>query len=299
MATTQPIDHSKSSLSIQQAPSELPRIPDDALHRAWRTDPFVSNPQSISTVLSQFFGHIDNAIVIRFLPEDIFKSWVVSFAYRKSLDDMMLLYSILAIGVILSRGPKDTAFEYAQVAHYAQKSLTTASLHLAQSRILLALYNVAVSRFSKANELISYATATGAYLHPNEEIDRSKDADLAVYPFGMTRKCYAETRRRTLRSLFIVERLSPIFPKRPTMIHAEDIHIRLPSDSESFERQLDARMLMFNPYESSFNNFNEKSSDISSHLVEIVHVWSSCQSARPIHQTPLLHHRHFAPLLFD
>ncbi|KJK84895.1 hypothetical protein H633G_11285 [Metarhizium anisopliae BRIP 53284] len=107
--------------------------------RNGRTDPFVSNPQSISTVLWQFFGHIDNAIVIRFLPEDIFKSWVVSSAHRKSPDDMMLLYSILAIGMILSRGPKDTAFEYAQVAHYAQKSLTTASLHLAQSRILLAL----------------------------------------------------------------------------------------------------------------------------------------------------------------
>lgn len=62
------------------------------------------------------------------------------------------------------------------------------------------------SRFSKANELISSVTATGAYLQPNEEIDRSKDADLAVYPFGMTRKCYAETRRRTLW-LFMLERL--------------------------------------------------------------------------------------------
>ncbi|EFZ02028.2 N-terminal binuclear Zn cluster-containing/DNA binding domain-containing protein [Metarhizium robertsii ARSEF 23] len=249
VATTQPMDHSKSSLSIQQSSSELPRIPDDVLHRAWRTDPYVSNPQSISTVLSQFFGHIDNAIVIRFLPEDIFKSWVASSAHRKSPDDMMLLYSILAIGVVLSGGPRDTAFEYAQVAHYAHKRL-----------------------------FATQRSATGAYLQLNEEIDRSKDADLAVYPFGMTRKCYAETRRRTLWSLFMLERLSPLFPKRPTMIHAEDIHIRLPSDSESFERQLDARMLMFNPYESSFNNFNEKSSDITSHLVEIVHVWSSCQS---------------------
>ncbi|EXU94716.1 Zn(2)-Cys(6) zinc finger domain protein [Metarhizium robertsii] len=264
VATTQPMDHSKSSLSIQQSSSELPRIPDDVLHRAWRTDPYVSNPQSISAVLSQFFGHIDNSIVIRFLPEDIFKSWVASSAHRKSPDDMMLLYSILAIGVVLSGGPRDTAFEYAQVAHYAQKSSTTPSLHLVQSRILLALYNVAASRFSKANELISSATATGAYLQLNEEIDRSKDADLAVYPFGMTRKCYAETRRRTLWSLFMLERLSPLFPKRPTMIHAEDIHIRLPSDSESFERQLDDTDAHVQP--------------IRNHLVEIVHVWSSCQS---------------------
>jgi hypothetical protein len=218
----------------------------------------VSNPQSISTVLSQFFGHIDNAIVIRFLPEDIFKSWVASSAHRKSPDDMMLLYSILAIGVVLSGGPRDTAFEYAQVAHYAQKSSTTPSLHLVQSRILLALYNMAASRFSKANELISSATATGAYLQLSEEIDRSKDADLAVYPFAMTRKCYVETRRRTLWLLFMLERLRPLF--------------------REFREATRALMLMFNPYESSFKNFSEKSSDITSHLVEIVHVWSSCQS---------------------
>ncbi|KAK9439468.1 N-terminal binuclear Zn cluster-containing/DNA binding domain-containing protein [Metarhizium brunneum] len=278
VATTKPMDHSKSSLSTQQSSSELPRIPDDVLHKAWRTDPYVSDPQSISTVLSQFFGHIDNAIVIRFLPEDIFKSWVASSAHRKSPDDMMLLYSVLAIGVALSGGPRHIAFEYAQVAYYAQKTSTTPSLHLVQSRILLALYNVAASRFWEANELVSSAAATGACLQLSEEIDKSKDANLVVYPFGMTRTCYAETRRRTLWSLFMLERLSPLFPERPTMMHAEDIYIRLPSDSESFEKQLDARMPMFNPYESSFNDFSEKPSDITSHLVEIVHIWSSCQS---------------------
>ncbi|KHN94609.1 uncharacterized protein MAM_07515 [Metarhizium album ARSEF 1941] len=274
----QPMDYSKSPLSVQQSSSELPRIPDDVLYRAWRTDPYVSDPQSISTVLSQFFGHIDNAIVIPFLPEDIFKSWVASTTYRKSSDDLMLLYSVLAAGVVLSGGPRHIAFEYAQVAHYAQKTSTTPSLHLVQSRILLALYSLATSRFWEANELVSSATAAGACLQLNEEIDRSKDADLAVYPFGMTRTCYAETRRRTLWSLFLLERLSPLFPTRPTMIHAEDIYIRLPSDSESLEKQLDARMPMFNPYESSFHHFNEKPADITCHLVEMVHVWSSCLS---------------------
>lgn len=275
---SQPMDHSKSSISVQRPTTEMPRIPDDVLHRAWRTDPYVSDPQSISTVLSQFFGHIDNAIVIRFLPEDIFKSWVASSVHRKSPEDMMLLYSVLAIGVALSGGPRHIAFEYAQVAYYAQKSTTTASLQLVQSRMLLALYNVAVSRFWEANELVSSATATGACLQLNQEIDRSKDASLTVYPFGMTRTCYAEARRRTLWSLFMLERLSPLFPERATMIHAEDIYIRLPSDSESFEKQLDARMPMFNPYESSINTFTEKPSDITSHLVEMVHIWSSCQS---------------------
>ncbi|OAA51977.1 Transcription factor [Metarhizium rileyi] len=278
IAINQPMDYSKSPRPIHRTISEMPQISEDVLHRAWRTDPYVSDPQSISTALSQFFGHIDNAIVIRFLPEDIFKSWVASSTHRKSPDDMMLLYSVLAIGVALSGGARHIAYEYAQVAHYAQKSSTVPSLHLVQSKILLALYNITTSRFWEANELVSSATAIGACLQLNEEIDKSKEANLAVYPFGMNRTCYAETRRRTLWSLFMLERLSPLFPERPTMIHAEDIYIRLPSDSESFEKQFDARMPMFNPYESNFNNSSEKSSDITRHLIDMVHVWSSCQS---------------------
>ncbi|KAK2603708.1 hypothetical protein QQS21_004084 [Conoideocrella luteorostrata] len=274
----QPMDHSKSPLSAPRPSPNMPRISDDVLHRAWRTDPYVSDPQSISTVLSQFFGHIDNAIVIRFLPEDIFKTWVASTVHRKSPDDMMLLYSTMAIGVTLSGGPKRIAFEYAQVAHYAQKSSETPSLQLVQSRILLALYNVAIAKFQEANELMFSANAAGVCLQLNLELDRSRDTSLTAYPFGMNKACYAESRRRTLWSLFMLERLSPLFPDRATMIHAEDIYIRLPSDSESFEKQVDACMPMFNPYETSLNAVKDKPLDIASYLVEIVDIWSSCQS---------------------
>lgn len=272
------MDHSKLRHSQPRATSELPRIPDDVLHRAWRTDPYVSDPQSISTVLSQFFGQIDNTMIIRFLPEDLVRSWVATSVHRKSPDDLMLLYSILAIGVTLSGGPKHIAFEYAQVSYYAQKSSTAISLALVQSRILLALYYVTTSRFWEANELISAATATGACLQLNQEIERSKDASLTAYPYGMTRAGYSEARRRTLWSLFMLERLSPLFPDRATMIHAEDIYIRLPSDSESFEKQVDASMPMFNPYEPNFSISSERQPDITSQLVEMVHIWSACQS---------------------
>lgn len=273
-----PMNHYKSSLSAERPASDVPRIPDDVLHRAWRTDPFVSDPQSITTGLSQFFGHIDNAIVIRFLPEDIFKSWVSNPVHQRAPEDMMLLYSVLAIGVALSGGPKHIAYEYAQVAHYAQKSLTEPCLQLIQSRILLALYNIAASRLWEANELVSSATATAACLQLNQELDHSRDARLKNYPFGMTRTGYAESRRRTLWSLFMLERLSPLFPDRATMIHGEDIYIRLPSDSESFEKQVDACMPMFNPYETSVGAFADKPSDITCHLIEMIHIWSSCQS---------------------
>ncbi|KAG6032735.1 hypothetical protein E4U41_007151 [Claviceps citrina] len=274
------MDHSKSLLSAERAASDTPRcsqIPDDVLHRAWQMDPFVSDPQAISTVLSRFFGHFDNAIVIRFLPEDVFKSWASSSKHQKGPEDLMLLYSVLACGVALSGGPKHISYEYAQVAYFAQKSLNAPCLQLIQSRILLALYNIATSRLWEANELVSSAIATGACLQLNREVDHSSDAALTKYPFDMTRTGYAEARRRTFWSLFMLERLSPLFPERATMIHSEDIYIRLPSDTESFEKQVDACMPVFSPY-TSISVLAEGPSDITCHFVEMIHIWSSCQS---------------------
>ncbi|KAG5942127.1 hypothetical protein E4U60_007479 [Claviceps pazoutovae] len=273
-----PIDHSKSLNPTERAASETPRIPDDVLHRAWQTDPFLSDPQSISTVLSQFFGHIDNTIVIRFLQEDIYTSWVSSSVHQKGPEDMMLLYSVLAIGVALSGGPKHISYEYAQVANYAQKSLNTPCLQLVQSRILLAVYNIATYRLAEANELLSSAIATGVCLQLNQEIDYQRDIALKDLLIGMNRVGYAEARRRTFWSLFLLERLSPLFPARATMIHGEDIYVRLPSDTESFEKQVEVCMPVFSPHETSVRAFAERPSSITCHFIDMVHIWSSCQS---------------------
>ncbi|KAK1730254.1 fungal-specific transcription factor [Colletotrichum acutatum] len=97
-------------------PIELPRIHEDVLHRAWQSDPYVSHPQSVSTVISSFFVHTVSTMALCFLPETPFKSWLTGNAYTKSPEDLMLTYSILAVGVTLSGGPRTIASEYAQVA---------------------------------------------------------------------------------------------------------------------------------------------------------------------------------------
>ncbi|KAJ3947256.1 uncharacterized protein N0V96_003646 [Colletotrichum fioriniae] len=97
-------------------PIELPRIHEDVLHRAWQSDPYVSDPQSVSTVISSFFVHTDSTMVLCFLPEMPFKTWLTGNAHTKSPEDLMLTYSILAVGVTLSGGPRTIASEYAQVA---------------------------------------------------------------------------------------------------------------------------------------------------------------------------------------
>ncbi|POR37681.1 Putative transcriptional regulatory protein [Tolypocladium paradoxum] len=274
------MEHSKSQAPLQRPPPEiLPRIPDEVLSRAWRTDPYGSDPESISAVLTQFFGQIDNTMIMRFFPEKIFRSWVSSLPHEKSPEDLMVLYSVLAIGVALSGGPKHIAYEYAQVAYYAQKTTAVACLQLVQSRILLAVYYVSTCRLRDASELVSSAAAAAACLQLNQEIERSRDEGLASYPFGMNNVGYCEARRRTMWSLFMLERLNVVLPDRPVMISADDIYVRLPADSESFEKQVEAFMPMFDPDESTVSKLAERPSEITGYLVEMVHIWSTCQSA--------------------
>ncbi|KAJ6438625.1 C6 transcription factor [Purpureocillium lavendulum] len=281
MSLSRPLDHSKAAQpSLHRPPPEiLPRIPDDVLARAWGTDPYGSDPESISAVLTQFFGQIDNTMIMRFFPEKIFRSWVSCPPREKSAEDLMVLYSVLAIGVALSGGPKHIAYEYAQVAYYAQKATTSPCLQLVQSRILLAVYYISTSRPREAAELISSAAATAACLQLNRELEKPRDELLSVYPFGMNVVGYCEARRRTMWSLFMLERLNTLLPDRPIMIHAEDIYVRLPADSESFEKQVEAIVPMFDPDESIVSKLAEKPSELTGYLVEMTHVWSTCQVA--------------------
>ncbi|KAL3957811.1 hypothetical protein ACCO45_008389 [Purpureocillium lilacinum] len=258
MSSSRPLDHSKATPQpLHRPPPEiLPRIPDEVLSRAWSTDPYGSDPESI------------NLPILGLLPPR-----------EKTAEDLMVLYSVLAIGVALSGGPKHIAYEYAQVAYFAQKMTTTACLQLVQSRILLAVYHISTSRPREAAELISSAAATAACLQLNRELEKPRDELLSAYPFGMNGIGYCEARRRTMWSLFMLERLNTLLPDRPIMIHAEDIYVRLPADSESFEKQVEAVVPMFDPDESIVSKLAEKSSEITGYLIEMTHIWSTCQTA--------------------
>ncbi|KJZ80524.1 hypothetical protein HIM_00374 [Hirsutella minnesotensis 3608] len=272
------MSHSKSKPAPLRPPPEiLPRIPDDVLSRACRTDPYGSDPESISAVLTQFFGQIDNTMIMRFFPEKAFRAWASS-AREKSLEDLMVLYSVLTIGTALSGGPGHIAYEYAQVAQYAQRTVAFPCLQLVQSRILLAVYYIWASRHREANELICSAAATAASLQLNHEVSRSAIDESSTYPFGMNCIGYCEARRRTLWSLFMLERINMVLPERPIMINANDIFVRLPADAESFEKQVEAFMPMFDPDETVAPRLAEKPTEITGHLIEMVHIWSNCQS---------------------
>ncbi|PHH79013.1 hypothetical protein CDD80_5866 [Ophiocordyceps camponoti-rufipedis] len=258
-------------------PEILPPIPDDVLSQACRTDPSGPDPDSIGAVLTHFFGQIDNTFVMRFFPENAFRAWVAGPAHEKLPEDLMVLYSVLAVGVALSGGPRHIAHEYAQVANYAQRTTALPCLQLVQSRILLAVYHVSTCRVREAGDLMSAAAAAAASLQLNRELVDSDDGP-SVYPLGMNAVGYCEARRRTLWSLFMLERINTVLPTRPVMMSADDIYLRLPADSESFEKQTEASMPLFDPDEGVASRLTDKPSEMTGYLIEMVHIWASCQA---------------------
>ncbi|OAA66141.1 C6 transcription factor [Cordyceps fumosorosea ARSEF 2679] len=272
------MDHSKSPQVSHRHPSDASRIPDDVLARAWHTDVYASDPHSvkaITDVVTQFFLHADSAMLLKFLPETAWKAHVADQTRRKRLEDLMLLYSVLTLGMALSGGPKNIAFEYCQVAHYAQKNLRFDCLQLVQSRIILAAYYISVDRIYEANELLSSASAVAGRLQLTVELEKSVAANVMVYPFGMTRTGYKESRRRTLWSLFLLERFNGVFPHRSAaMINPEDLYIRLPTDDQSFEAQVERDEPLFDPYHPAPSS----RLNVLAGLVEMAHLWSDCQA---------------------
>ncbi|KAK3955378.1 hypothetical protein QBC32DRAFT_311165 [Pseudoneurospora amorphoporcata] len=255
------VDHMmRSNLSWHSQP-ELPRVHEDAVCRAWQIDPYVSDPESVISTITSFFVSTD-ATTFRFLPEKAFKTWVQNNAHHenKSPEDLMLVYSILALGSLLSTAGssgldprKEQTHHYAQVARYATKHATI-SLQLVQARILLSLYYMAVLRPIDANEMSSSAISAAAYLQLNLELDQSPDVGLKSFPYGLTRAGFAECRRRTFWSCFLLERLNGLFPTRMAVTNPADIFLRLPMDIGSFEEQEDVSVPV-----SAFQNFNYSS----------------------------------------
>jgi len=223
----------------------------------------------VTNTITSFFVHAD-AAALRFLPEKVFKSWVQT-AHRKSPEDLMLVYSILALGVALSGGLKHIAHEYSQVARYATEHAAL-SLQLVQARIVLSLYYLSVSRPSDANDMSSAAISSAICLQLNLELAQSQDANLASFPYNLNRVGYAECRRRTFWSCLILERLNGLFPARVAIIHTEDIFIRLPADVRSFEDQVEVMTPAFEPHFSSIQH-QQTGVGVMAYLVQIVALW--------------------------
>ena len=265
----------RSGVGFPWQQPDRPRMREDLLCRAWQTDPYVSNPQSVISTVSSFFVHIDGT-ALRFLPETVIQTWVQS-AHKKSPEDLMLVYSILAIGAALCGGSANVASEYAQVAKYAADRVGR-SMQLVHTRLLLAIYYLSTSQTGEANDMLSAAISGATCLQLNLELDKSQFASLNSFPYGLRRSGYAEVRRRTLWACFLLERIDGLFPNRVAILNAEDIFIRLPADLTSLEEQADTATPDFEPNASSIQHKNPRIG-IMGYLIQIVAIFGEVMTS--------------------
>jgi hypothetical protein len=209
---------------------------ESSLFEQLRVNPYKTNAGRTSELLANFFKHVPDAVSCM-LPESAFKSWALSTS-EKSLDDHMLLYAILASGSVFSHKPENKALgiQYAAISRYAC-DMRRYSLQLVQARLILAVYYYSQDKPNDSWDFCGEGMRAAACLKMNVEIEKTDDPLLSTFPYGLNRNGFAECRRRTYWSCFLLDRLCGLGALHPSWGHSQDVFLRLPCDTPTFETQ--------------------------------------------------------------
>ncbi|MCJ1382054.1 hypothetical protein MMC17_005166 [Xylographa soralifera] len=249
----------------------------DPLASNWRTDPYHSQPQLVMHYIDLYFTHINSA-TYRMFARDPFLHWI-QHTKRKSSDELMVLYSMLAIGSTFSNleTRKSEGSLFARVARYAvEKNHGQFSLQLAQSRLILALYHFSMGDGAKAWDYCGSAVRVAAGLKMNLEQAIVKIVDDAPLDFGLNRYALEECYRRTYWSTFLMDRYNGFAIGLFSAVQKEDIFLRLPCDEISYEKQLKTDMPYFDNgiIDKQLTHIHDRSSmGIMAYLVQFSSIW--------------------------
>ena len=185
---------------------------------SWANDPYEVDPDITLHYVDTYFIHI-NAATYRIFPRKLFTRWI-KIEKAKSPDDLMLLYTILAMGSIFSSRAerKHEGSLFSKIARYAaEKNHGNFSLQLIQSRLLLAFYHFALGETHKAWDFggMGFRVASGLKLNLEEGVTDIGDDDVMEY--GLNRHALAECRRRTFWSAYMMD-VSVATQARPMMM---------------------------------------------------------------------------------
>ena len=210
----------------------------------WQTNPFATQPELVTELVDVFFKYVpETAHCI--LPEKLFKVWVLSHS-QKSVDDLMLIYTILALATVFSPKAEHRPLggQFAAISRHACDSRHF-TLQLIQSRLLLSLYYFAINNPNDAWDFCGSALRAASGLKLNLEMEKTDDAFRQTYPYGLNRIGYAECRRRTFWSAYIIDRFNGFCSGHLCIIHPEDVFLRLPCTTDLFESQANIQTPFF------------------------------------------------------
>lgn len=204
-----PVESKTLSSSVQTAtvPWEASLSGYAGVHSfSWGDDPYEVDPEVTMHYIETYFIHI-NAATYRIFPRNLFLHWLTTKT-AKSPNDLMLIYTMLALGSIFSSRPerKHEGSLFNKVANYAvEKNLGNYSLQLVQSRLLLAFYHFSTGDTQKAWDYggMGFRVASGLKLNLEEGATDITDDDGMEY--GLNRHALAECRRRTFWSAYMMD----------------------------------------------------------------------------------------------
>ncbi|QSZ34002.1 hypothetical protein DSL72_005582 [Monilinia vaccinii-corymbosi] len=254
------------------------RSSDHTLQSDWQVDPFDSKTETNPSheLLAVFFKYITGTGCCMF-PENKFISWA-RFTRDKSLNDLMLIYSILALGAAFSPNSahKHLGARYAAIARYACDNRQV-GIQLVQARLILAMYYFAINNPSDSWDFCGSAVRAATGLKLNVEIEKSDDAYLKTFPFGLNFSGYAECRRRTFWSCYLMDRFNGFGSGHMSMIDSKHVYLRLPCDENSFENQMNLKTPLFDMSSQSSHDYPPTLGSMA-YLINVVTIWGDVMS---------------------
>ncbi|KAK1144391.1 hypothetical protein N8T08_005544 [Aspergillus melleus] len=251
--------------------------PEDPIACDWRVDPYEMDPELTLHYVETYFTYVNDRMYYMF-PRRRFLLWLRS-SQPKSLDDHMLLYSMMTLGSVFSERPDRVIAlkRYSRTARYAvEHSRHSLTLQLAQSRIIMSLWYYAIGALVKSWDAVGAAVRTVCGLRYNVElggviVDQSRECEYGLHPQALI-----ECRRRTFWVAFLMDRLSCFYTPSTTLISSQTAYLRLPCREEVYEAQQYTTV----PYFQSFLNqlpvsLDDELSGLSAMalLIDILSLW--------------------------
>lgn len=229
------IFHNTSPLNSQWA-SVTSNKAKDSLQLKWPNNPYDVDTALVKELMQVYFSNIAST-AYSFLPEQPFMEWLIAGGPKTS-EDILLVYAVLAVATIWSSDPRASKLgvDFAKAARFA--SAGAFSLQIVQARQHFALYYESTGNLERSWDFLGSAirAAIGSGLHL--ELPNDSNLDISVLPLGLNRGSYAETRRRTFWSCYIMDRLGSFQGSgRLSNISMENIFLRMPCDNASFKQQ--------------------------------------------------------------
>ena len=171
----------------------------------WSDDPYDVSPLTME-YLNLYFNHINQATYCM-LPKLPFLKWVCEH-HKKSPDDKMILYSLMAMGCRFSERKESIAHSkrLLQIARQAeQSSFGRFTLQLAQTRLILSLLSFSLGKSSEAWDYCGTAVRAVCGLKYNTEDGIVGQTDMEDCEYGLNKETMAECRRRTFWSACVME----------------------------------------------------------------------------------------------